>query len=289
MIRTKPNSPVNFDVHEEGIVKLFNEFDRYQLRATTGLATPDEAFVYRLAELEEEGTYQTANFQLVSALVQMPHLDVVEQIEKRKGSPLTATERRHLDQRIASARVWVENYASDSEKTRLQETLPARAEELSQAQRAFLRQLADALPQTPWEDEALQSKIFEVARMTPLDQPLAFKALYRVLLDKDAGPKAGNLLAFLELPFLLRRFQELPLDEVAFWRESAVSEEVLAQWIAKQGDKLESKTWETRMSGALAIFEITYLFKDGKRQLKRLLLEGGNPDVDSQNLLARLA
>ena len=25
MIRTKPNSPVNFDVHEEGIVKLFNE------------------------------------------------------------------------------------------------------------------------------------------------------------------------------------------------------------------------------------------------------------------------
>jgi hypothetical protein len=43
------------------------------------------------------------------------------------------------------------------------------------------------------------------------------------------------------------------------------------------------------MSGALAIFEITYLFKDGKRQLKRLLLEGGNPDVDSQNLLARLA
>ncbi|HNG25576.1 MAG TPA: class I tRNA ligase family protein, partial [Microthrixaceae bacterium] len=34
MIRTKPNSPVNFDVHEEGIVKLFNEFDRYQQRAT---------------------------------------------------------------------------------------------------------------------------------------------------------------------------------------------------------------------------------------------------------------
>ena len=33
MIRTKPNSPVNFDVQEEGIVKLFNEFDRYHARA----------------------------------------------------------------------------------------------------------------------------------------------------------------------------------------------------------------------------------------------------------------
>ena len=28
MIRTKPNSPVNFDVNEEGIVKLFNECAR---------------------------------------------------------------------------------------------------------------------------------------------------------------------------------------------------------------------------------------------------------------------
>ena len=33
MIRTKPNSPVNFDVREEGIVKLFNEFDRFHTHA----------------------------------------------------------------------------------------------------------------------------------------------------------------------------------------------------------------------------------------------------------------
>ena len=49
MIRTKPNSPVNFDVHEEGIVKLFNEYDRFHDRTVTGKATPDEAFVTLLA------------------------------------------------------------------------------------------------------------------------------------------------------------------------------------------------------------------------------------------------
>ncbi|MCX8512569.1 MAG: lysine--tRNA ligase, partial [Chthoniobacteraceae bacterium] len=44
MIRTKPNSPVNFDVNEDGIVKLFNEFDRYHTRVTRDKnATPDEA------------------------------------------------------------------------------------------------------------------------------------------------------------------------------------------------------------------------------------------------------
>ena len=67
MIRTKPNSPVNFDVHEEGIVKLFNEFDRFHSRVYRERnATPDEACVYRLSESEAEGDYYAANFQLVS-------------------------------------------------------------------------------------------------------------------------------------------------------------------------------------------------------------------------------
>src|SRR5258708_37046946 len=76
MIRTKPNSPVNFDVKEEGIVKLFNEFDRFHSRAVIEKnATADEACVYRLSELTPEAPYFNANFQLRAALVQMPHLD----------------------------------------------------------------------------------------------------------------------------------------------------------------------------------------------------------------------
>ena len=119
MIRTKPNSPVNFDVREEGIVKLFNEFDRFQSKAEhEKTATPDEACVYRLSELTPEGDYLSANFQLVAALVQMPHLDPVPQIEKRKGAPLTDTEHRHCISVSQPPRLWVEEYASEDEKTR---------------------------------------------------------------------------------------------------------------------------------------------------------------------------
>ena len=85
----------------------FNEFDRFHARTEIEKnATPDEACVHRLSELTPEGGYLTANFQLVSALVQMPHLDPVREIEKRKGSPPTDLERHHLDQRIASANIW---------------------------------------------------------------------------------------------------------------------------------------------------------------------------------------
>jgi lysyl-tRNA synthetase, class I len=289
MIRTKPLSPVNFDVKEEGIVKLFNEFDRFHARTVHDQnATPDEACVYRLSELQPEGDYFNANFQVVSALVQLPHLDEVNEITKRKGAPLTEIERRHLDQRIASAKKWVAEYASEEEKTHLQETLPARAQELTAAQRAFLHRLAEALPQMTWEDDSLQTKIFEVARLTPIEQPLAFKAIYRVLLDREQGPKAGNLLAFLDRHFVISRFRELPFDTLDFWRQTATSEDDLAKWLAQQGEKIAGSTWTTAMEGNVASFEITYTLKDGKRQLKRVLIEGQTVDDGVKGLVARL-
>jgi lysyl-tRNA synthetase class 1 len=140
----------------------------------------------------------------------MPHLNLVAELEKRKGTPLTTLEHRHLDRRVQAAKYWLENYATEEEKTKLQETLPARAAELSEPQRVFLRKLAEVLPSTPWQDEALQAKLFEVAKTMPMDVPQAFKAIYCVLLDRDAGPKAGNLLAFLKPEFVVKRFGEVP-------------------------------------------------------------------------------
>jgi lysyl-tRNA synthetase class 1 len=288
MIRTKPNSPVNFDSNEEGIVKLFNEFDRYQQRVTDGQATPDEACVFRLAELDPQGPYQTANFQLVTALVQMPHLEVEKEIAKRAGRPLTDLELRHLRQRIASAKRWVEQYASEEEKTRLQPILPGRAQTLSETQRAFLHRLADALPDTPWHDDALQAKVFAVARLTPIEQPVAFKAIYRVLLDREAGPKAGNLLAFLDAGFVVPRFRELPVDRIEFWRESAIAPAELEKWIEKERPKIAGQSWTTDMEGNIAAFEITFTMTDGKRHLKRLLVEGHAGEDSVKGLLARL-
>ena len=274
MMRTKPNSPVNFDTNEDGIVKLFNEFDRAHTRFHSGQATPDEAMNYRLAIGADLANYRLANFQLVSALVQLPHLDTVQEMEKRLGAPLTDEDRVHLEARIKSAREWVANFADEEEKTRLHDVLPKRAAELSQSQRAFLHALADELPTTPWEDDALQAKIFDVARMTPIEQGLAFKALYRVLLDKQSGPKAGNLLAFLERDFVIRRCQELEFDQEQFWQESAVTGEALKKWQSEQGAKIVTQSEEIQTSGAWVAKEITFTLSDGKR-VKRRLLTGG--------------
>jgi len=271
MIRSQPNQPVNFSPDEKYIVKLFNDFDRHHWRPYHDpQVKEEEKRVHLLSEIVPEGDFYDVTFQLVVALLQLPHLDLVKEIEKRKGSPLTPIERRHLDQRVGAARCWLDNYASEEEKIILQETLPLRARELSATQRAFLHQLADALPPTPWEDDALQAKIFAVARLTPIEQPQAFQAIYRVLLDRDSGPKAGNLLAFLDVNFLVQRFTELPYAAADLCRETAVSAAVFEDWMAQNKQRIRSSEAAIR-SG---VVEFAVRLDDDKTYMKRVRLDG---------------
>ena len=141
------------------------------------------------------------------------------------------------------------------------------------------------LPQCPWEGDALQVSVFNAARLTPIDQPSAFKAIYRVLLDRDNGPKAGNFLSFLEREFVLRRFAELPADKVKFWEETALKPEAFEQWLAKEKPSITGLSAkfdfaaitpnaslspaEPSKDGA-GVIEFMATMKDGKTHCKRV-------------------
>ena len=273
LIRPTPRQPVNFEPSEVYIIKLFNEFDRFhQKYFNDPKVTLDEKRIYELSKVDLEPAHWLADFQLVAALSQMPHLDIVKELERRKGSPFTELERKHLELRIRAARYWVENYASEEEKTRLQETLPARAQELTQAQRAFLQTLAAKLPETPWEGDALQVCVFNAARLTPIDQPAAFKAIYRVLLDRENGPKAGNFLSFLDRKFVEQRFRELVVDKAAFWKETALDEAGLQQWLGKERANISSVIARCDAAQDSGVVELQASMSDGKTHCKRLLV-----------------
>jgi lysyl-tRNA synthetase class 1 len=219
----------------------------------------------------------------------MPHLDIVEELTKRNGSPLTDLERRHLDSRIRAAKYWLANYATDEEKIVVHERLPERASQLSSAQAYFLQILSEALTEEPWEEEALQMAVFNAARLTPIDQASAFKAIYRVLLDRENGPKAGNLLSFLERQFVVGRFSDIPVDVFSFWRESATSAEVFETWLALEKDNISKITAELvfaslrmdlpqnplgrHLEAGVGVIEFLLIMTDGKTICKRVLFE----------------
>jgi lysyl-tRNA synthetase class 1 len=249
VLRTQPQTPVDFPLEqdpsgrvflaEEFIVKLFNDFDRLKKRTFSDpKMRDDEKELYRLCEIHREEDFFEASFQLVLTFVQMPHVDLAAEMEKRKGAPLTPLEQKHLEERARSARFWLEHFARDEEKTTLQQTLPTRAAELGPVQRAFLHRLAAAAEGAEWKEDVLQAKVFDTARRTPIAQAAAFQAVYRVLLDKPQGPPAGALMAVLPREMVLGRLRELPYDEEAFWREAASTLEQVEAAIEKEKAKI---------------------------------------------------
>ena len=280
MIRTQPKQPVNFSPDEKSIIKIFNDFDRFHTRTYRDpKVSADDKRVYQLSQTVSWGDFYAADFQLVATVAQLPHLELASEVEKRKGAPLTQTERDQLARRAQAARYWLEHYASPEERIVLQDALPERAGELTAGQRAFLHQLADRLPGVVWEDRALQTAVFDVARLTPIAPAQAFKALYRVLLDRDSGPKAGNLLAFLDRDFLLKRLQELPYDQEAFWQETAISRDDFDAWTTEHQEHITQLTSEAKLdqarpevSARLGIVECVVALDDNKTHMRRVLL-----------------
>jgi lysyl-tRNA synthetase, class I len=271
LLKSAPNRPVNFTPNEVYTLKLFNELDRFHQGVHGEKANDDMRRLWGLTALWDDGPYFDANFQLVSTIVQMPHLNLEAEIERQKGSALTDVERRHLARRAQSANFWLDNFAEESERTVLQEKLPASAADLSATQCAFMHRLADALADCEWDSVTLQNSIFHVARTTPIKQPVAFNAIYRVVLDRDAGPKAGNLLAFLDREFVLTRLREVDMDEAAYWAQSAVDADTVRAWLEKQGEKVAAVS-SVVVDGAAAALEISVEMTDGKAHLHRILV-----------------
>lgn len=280
MIRTQPKQPVNFSPDEKSIVKVFNDFDRLHTRAHHDpKVSEDEKRIYRLSRAGADDDFYAADFQLVATVAQLPHLALVSEIEKRKGSRLTSFERAQLERRRQTARIWLAEYAGPEDRTVLQETLPKRAEELTASQRAFLHRLAARLPDVPQEDDALQAALFDVARLTPIAPAQAFKALYRVLLDRDSGPKAGNLLAFLDRDFLPKRLRELPYDDVTFWKETGVSRKDFEAWLTEHEPHINRISTQGKLgeaqpetSSRLGVVECVVELDEGRTHMKRVLL-----------------
>lgn len=268
MIRTPPKRTVNFSTDFEYIVKLFNEHDRLLDSKRAGKTNTEQEQMMRTisvnSQLEE---YRAIGFQLLSALLQLPHIDVEEEVEKRTDGGLTDLERENLQHRVKAARYWLEHYASDDDRIELQTDLPTSVADLNNTQKAFLKRLGEHFPEQKLSEEGYQKYIFDIARTTPIKQPQAFAAIYCVLLDKERGPKGGSLLSYLERTFLIDRFNEIDYSIDELWNDTALTLAELETWLEEQKEKLATHI-DTFVEGFGN--EIVFTMKDNKEHLIRI-------------------
>src|SRR5215210_7402826 len=220
-LRPRPNHAIDFDPEgTDAIPRLFDEFDRIAAatagRDVRGDLPPGFGSVFRYsllspdADVESEAEAFRPAFSHLALLVQIPGVDVRARVEAEKGSELSDRERQILDDRIASARAWLAEYAPESVRLEIQrDNVPSEAGDLHQDQRGFLAELSRrAKAELPASGDEWQSLIFDVARSAEIPARRAFEAIYLAFLGRRNGPRAGWLLASLDQPFVVERAWE---------------------------------------------------------------------------------
>lgn len=134
-------------------------------------------------------------------------LNEVLEILRRTGYEEAADKQAAIIEReLKFVQNWLVKYAPESVKFMVQPNLPE--VELNEAQRIFLAKLAAALDgDGDMDGQAMHEAIYAAAGEAEIKGGEAFRALYRVILGKDSGPKAGWFLSSLERPWLVERLQ----------------------------------------------------------------------------------
>jgi lysyl-tRNA synthetase, class I len=219
-LRHRPNRAIEFDPAGDTIPRLFDEYDRIADavagRPVRGELPPNPERIFGLSMIDADADPLTEAaryrppFAHLALLLQVPGPDIVERVAAEKGAPLDEAETDGLLERVAAARAWLEHLAPPAAKLEIRyDSLPAGAAELDGEQRDYLAALAAAAEaDPPASGEAWQALLFEIARQRELRPGRAFEAIYRVVLDRPNGPRAGWLLASLASNFVIGRLHE---------------------------------------------------------------------------------
>jgi lysyl-tRNA synthetase class 1 len=126
---------------------------------------------------------------------------------RRGGYEEAAEDMERLARDLRYARNWAEEWAPESMRLGLLEPSESQeaAAELDDEQRAYLREVSARLG-AEMDGDAVQDVLYTTAIECGLKPKRAFAAVYRVLLGKSSGPKAGPFIAGLTLDQVSERF-----------------------------------------------------------------------------------
>ncbi len=202
------NQQIDIDPEGDSVPRTYDWYDDLAEGVRNGVVD-DFSRLYQLTCLPKDRAEEAApwqmRFSLVSFISQMPHIDLLDEATKTKGSELTELETEKLRERERYAAFWLSTYAPEQYKYELQQTLPAVS--LTPEQKSALALLVTYLEE-PRTGEELHARLHELKTEVPIAPKDLFTALYRVFLNRDSGPKAGWFLSVLPREYVVARLTE---------------------------------------------------------------------------------
>lgn len=134
-----------------------------------------------------------------------PHAAMVAQLYQNDEDSIASLKKsKHYSKKnheqilglLHKAKFWLEKYATDDDKYVVQESVPSGLI-LSNGQKDALHDVASLLDSKEWEERELHQEFYTICTKHGIKNTEFFQAAYKVLLNKERGPKLAAFLILL--------------------------------------------------------------------------------------------
>ncbi len=203
MLRYAPDKRLYFDTGE-GAMHLFDEF------AEASTQAPDDLLMELSCPDKTNLTISNIPFSHLVASYQAALKDsakTIEVVQRTEHADVAGAQKAVIEKELTYIDQWLQKWAPEDVKFELTESV--NANDFNDQEKTFLNSLADKIEQAPEEadGEWFHKTVYDLKDECGLEPKAMFACLYRVLINKSAGPRAGWFLSILPREWLIERLR----------------------------------------------------------------------------------
>ena len=116
---------------------------------------------------------------------------------------LDADEINNLKSRLNCIEGWLDNYAPESVKFKIQKSAPKI--NLTSDEKKYLENMKEKIALIDWNPKSIHDSFYELQESSKVPAKEYFRIMYLVLLGKERGPRLGFFLATIDKDFIIKR------------------------------------------------------------------------------------
>jgi lysyl-tRNA synthetase class 1 len=192
IIRSKPERHIEFDPGM-GLLDMVEEFEE---------AVKENDRATQLS-IVKEFEYSEVPFKHLIVVGQIAEWDLGRTLDiLARSYPIDDVTKKDVERRLTYARKWLERFAPQNLKFEISEV----DVELNKDEKGFLLSFADSLSEE-MNAEEIHALVYEMAKKEGMKTPKAFQAIYRAILGRDYGPRAGYFIKSLGIEWVKERLR----------------------------------------------------------------------------------
>lgn len=209
-LRINPTKCIDFD-SGLGVLDMTDEYDRMErlyFEDEWSESEDNSVSAYRISQhnkIPKQLPLQVPYRHLANVVQMTDSFEDVLNILERTIDLSQATEEdmKRLRTRVESVRYWLNGFAPDSVKFKIQQAVPESIS-LTTEEKAFYKALLQNFGDISWNVESINSAFNDAAKISPIGSKGAYKAMYKILIGKEAGPRLALFLASMDKEFVMR-------------------------------------------------------------------------------------